>query len=327
MMNQLFEVSYKFAILSLLIGILMYFIFKIFQLNAFRRYSEIYILEAALTIFLILAFSIFVPRLDGFLSKLAVDLLNANGISVNSNSPNLYYIVMEMLRYRYENCYIRLYANNILAKAVFSSLGSLLGHRHAEGVTLPNPSVAFLTTNIDFLLDLYYFLSISTLFIMKLLKLFGAYGPFLMALGLLLRAFEPLRSLGAYLFAVGFGFYFVFGLGYIIGYVSLSYDKSMCGTLKEIDANEDYKRAVGTYTYGLFGNLGQSFQLLITYVDVLASSFLAPERAAKIISSIFLTHFVNPIVTFVITLSFINITTTALGGRISEIGRGFFKLV
>ncbi len=341
-MNDLESLALLGASISIFAGALLYLFSKLLNIPQLRNYAIMYILEAFLTVVLAFGLFILLGEFEKFATIISAKFYQSAGIAVAPN-VSLTEMAIGFLSQRAANCYLLTYGQMM----VLYGLGqSVIGKMHVGGMLAYGPSTHFVTSSIEFLLDFLFYALLMSYFLIKFIAFFSAYGPFLIALGIVIRAFEPAKSLGAYLIAVGIGFGYIFPLSLNIG-EAIFYNDAWCRQLVNITNDPVYQANLKTMMGNTFevdpqvnkdtSSLWLWFKKMQTgfinlmsfgyYIMVTMASIIDPENLTTLIYNITATTFFGPLVAFVITLSFVNIFTTALGGRISEIGRGFLKLV
>jgi hypothetical protein len=171
---------------------------------------------------------------------------------------------------------------------------------------------------------------ILLIFSIKVLAFMNSFGPILIALGIPLRAFAPTRSAGAFLVSMGLGFMIVFPIAYVFMIGNFYQDGGqLCAVSGEIDdvsgLNSITKWVGGASELTFIPNFILSvanFAHVMAYVLGGYSGFFITG-----ITRTFTTMCIIPLAAFAITMTFINVNTSILGGRIAEIGRGLFRLV
>jgi hypothetical protein len=152
----------------------------------------------------------------------------------------------------------------------------------------------------------------------KLLIIGGIIGPLLIAIGFPLRAFPPTRGGGAYLIAMGFALYFVMPTAYMMGVSIFFTGFGSCNPMisnnlfQNINAGNDPNAL-----YLLISSLMHIFSHLTQFLTNLNNFAIDLVKNFCLI----------PIFALAITLTFVNIGSTFLGARLSEIGRGLVKLI
>jgi len=333
------------ASMGLIAGVLLYLMSKLLASPQLRRYSIMFILEALLTIVLALALFTLLPHAEKLATNISINFYQSAGIVVPSGTyDHPAELALVFLTNRLESCYLLSYGQLLVWYGLFHAA---VGKMSIGGMLPYGPSLYSVLVTTKFFLHILFFSILMSYFLAKLIFFFNAYAPLLIALGIVIRAFEPAKSLGAYLIAVGIGLGLVFPASLNIGF-SIFYNPVWCKTAQEVFYNPQYVQAIQSI-YGalydeelqfdasgeggwlgwitrLYAGLSAIFSSISTILKF-SLSLLIPQRASELLYSIVATHFFGPLVAFVISLSFVNIFTTALGGRISEIGRGFFKLV
>jgi hypothetical protein len=323
---------------------LLYYVSKIFQVPEAERVVKGELLEAGLNMALALfIFFIFMQAFSYFGVMYAKQAMDYSGMSFSdpdmasrigscsivSCSVMPAEIVGKIIySEQVRGCLEKYMQSSLMLYSMFSGMyGIQASNLEITGA----PTDAFVTTFQNMHLQSLnaYFLLIFTV---KALAFMNAFGPALIALGVALRAFMPTRSAGAFLVAMGLGMMFVFPMAYMLMLGNFYDDSSqMCRLSGEID------RIAG------LGSLEDSIGIardnpLAFPVSFLYSSAKVLEVVAYIlggasgflvegISRTMVTMCITPFAAFAITMTFINIVTSILGGRISEIGRGLFRLV
>ncbi len=148
--------------------------------------------------------------------------------------------------------------------------------------------------------------------------------PLLFPVGIAVRAFHPLRGVGAFLMALSFSFYFIFPFIYL--YVLTYYPvntnclqvsdfKNQCELLnpefgQEFDVLKALARSGGIFTdNSLLGTANK----LINFESFIRDMVLA--------------FCIFPFLAFAFAVMSTNILTTLLGGKMPEIGRGIVKFI
>ena len=170
-------------------------------------------------------------------------------------------------------------------------------------------------------------------------KFIGAYGLFILSMGVILRAFPPTRGAGGYVMALAIGLYFVFPFMYIVssaislpvikpGFVdnpSLTSASFASARHVEYVCNLPSLTDVG---YCGFSNPSKAFEVTSWIkscrdeIDTVNNLFSPAIMKQLSVSICFL-----PMICMVIVFSFVLSTTTLFGGNIPEIGRGLIKLI
>ncbi len=328
-MEQYQIVAISIAMISVILAVLLYQISKIFNLPGLKRYSEMFIWEAFLTILLALFLFLILDKVNSFLFDVSVSMfktINLDVSNVQHKSPMA--LAREVLRTLISDCYLNMYGSYLMARAILESMGSSLSEVGAENTKLPTSTAVYSIIWMKDLLKLFHFLIWTGMVMLKIMYFFSAYYPVLIMLGIILRAFEPTKSMGAYLISLGIGLFVVFPFGYNLGLV-INYNEMLCNMPREIRNNTEI--ATGFYSMFEIGENAKSFvgvvTMLKTLTDFTIGLLVAPHKVVELIYAVTAVTLITPLIAFIIALSFINISTTALGGRISEIGRGLFKLI
>ncbi|MEM0470812.1 MAG: hypothetical protein QXL02_00825 [Candidatus Anstonellales archaeon] len=327
-MDEYQVVAITFALIGVIIGIILYQLSKIFNLGGLKRYSEMFIWEAGVTVLLALFLFVMIDRLNNFLFDISQEMFKTIGKDISGVNPKTPMAAARVvLNELINSCYLRTYGALLMVQALFESVGMSIASVGAENTNLPTASLAFGTIYISDLLKIMFFLVWSSMAMFKLMVFFSAYYPFLIMLGIILRAFEPTKSLGAYLISLGIGLYVVLPMSYNIGIV-LNYNDLLCSLPKRIQSDDTL--GMGYANAFDIGENSRSFVAVSSVISMFVSIFLLitnPSTLVSFIYSIMALSFIAPLIAFIFALSFVNISTTALGGRISEVGRGLFRLV
>lgn len=329
MLDQYQVIAILLAFISVLIGLILYQLSKIFNLVGLKRYSELLIWEAFVTILLAMFLFIIIDKLNNFLYDISIALYKTIGKDVSGVDPKTpMAIAKQTLSTLISDCYFNYYGSLLMLKAVLESMGTALSEIKAENTQLPTSQAIYSIIWIRDLLKFTYFLIWTGMVMFKILVFFSAYYPFLIMLGIILRAFEPTKSLGAYLISLGIGLYIVLPMGYNIGLV-MNYNEIVCKISNNMKSNEELANSY----YNIF-DIGENARSMVglttflaVHLNLISILLLSPNDLIRIIYSILAISLIAPLIAFIIALSFVNISTTALGGRISEVGRGLFKLV
>jgi hypothetical protein len=214
----------------------------------------------------------------------------------------------------------------------YSMFNGLYGIQGANLELTGAPTDAFVTTFQNLYLQSLnaYILLIFTV---KVLAFMNAFGPALIAVGIGLRAFAPTRSGGAFLIAMGLGATLVFPIAYMMMLGSFYQDSSqlcsMAGTLKDEAGLGSLEKTFGIAMDNPFA-LPVNFIYTSARISIFVVKYILGGASGFFIESIsrtMMTMCLTPFAAFAIMMTFIQITTSILGGRISEIGRGLFRLV
>lgn len=329
MFDQYQIVAIAIAMISVILSILLYQISKIFNLPGLKRYSEMMVWEALLTILLALFLFIILDKINSFLYDLSVSMFKTINIDVSNVQPKApVTAAREVLRILISDCYLNMYGSYLMARAILESIGKAISEIGAENTKLPTSQAIYSVIWMKDLIKLFHFMIWTGMVMLKMMVFFSAYYPVLIMLGIILRAFEPTKSMGAYLISLGIGLYVVFPTGYNLGLV-INYNKVLCTLPEQIKNSTE----VTTGFYNLFeiGENAKSFvgvtTMIKTLTDFTLGLIVAPHKVVELIYAVTAVTLITPLIAFIVTLSFVNISTTALGGRISEIGRGLFKLI
>lgn len=316
------------AFLGVLIGIILYQISKIFNLAGLKRISEIFIWEAGVTILLALFLFVIIDRMNSFLFDISKMMYSSIGKDISGVTPNTPMAAAKaVLKELINSCYLSTYGVLVLNRALLESLGSSISDVGAENTKTPTATVAYPLIYISDLIRIMFFLLWTSMAMFKLMLFFSAYYPFLIMLGIILRAFEPTKSMGAYLISLGIGLYIVLPTAYTVGLV-LNYNDFLCRLPDSIKGDQTLQMGVAN-AFDI-GENAKSFVGFSATVTMMASGIiilLNPSLMISFIYSVMTLSFVTPLIAFIVALSFVNISTTALGGKISEVGRGLFRLV
>jgi hypothetical protein len=171
---------------------------------------------------------------------------------------------------------------------------------------------------------------ILLIFSIKALAFMNSFGPLLIAVGIPLRAFAPTRSAGAFLVSMGLGFMLVFPIAYVFMIGNFYQEgEQLCKVSGEIDD------VSGLGTVDKWAGAGFDITFIPNFVLSTANfihvmAYVLAGYTGFFITGItrtFTTMCVIPLAAFAITMTFINVNTSILGGRIAEIGRGLFRLI
>ncbi|MCS7122401.1 MAG: hypothetical protein NZ908_00365 [Candidatus Micrarchaeota archaeon] len=327
-MDQYQVIAIGIAFLGVIIGIILYQISKIFNLGGLKRISEIFIWEAGVTILLALFIFLIVDRMNSFLFDVSEMMYKSIGRDISQITPKTPMAAAKaVLKELINSCYLSTYGILVLNRIVLESLGSSISDLGAEVGRLPTATVAYALIYISDLLRIMFFLLWTSIAMLKIFLFFSAYYPFLIMLGIILRAFEPTKSMGAYLISLGIGLYIVLPTAYTVGLV-LNYNDLLCKLPESFRGDQTLQMGVANAID--IGENAKSFMGFSSMLVMLSSGFiilLNPNLMVSLIYSVMSLALITPLIAFIIALSFVNISTTALGGRISEVGRGLFRLV
>jgi hypothetical protein len=174
---------------------------------------------------------------------------------------------------------------------------------------------------------------ILLIFTVKVLAFMNAFGPVLIAAGIGLRAFAPTRSGGAFLIAMGIGATLVFPIAYMMMLGSFYEDTGqlckMTDEMKDVSGIGSLEKSFGiamdnpvALPVNFIYTSARIVEFAVKYILGGASGFFVEG-----VSRTMMTMCLTPFAAFAIMMTFIQITTGILGGRIAEIGRGIFRLV
>ncbi|MEM4295866.1 MAG: hypothetical protein QXI89_02250 [Candidatus Anstonellales archaeon] len=155
------------------------------------------------------------------------------------------------------------------------------------------------------------------LFIWIKFLLFGSFvGPSLIAIGFPLRAFPPTRGAGAYLVAMGLGIYFIMPFAYMVGLTIFYNGFFACKPV--LSSNYQYVNSANSNTFHMIASS-------LIYVIANIGKFITniTTASAELVKNLC----IIPFFALAFTLTFVNIGSTFLGARLSEIGRGLIKLI
>ncbi len=303
------------SFMELFAGIIVYYAFTIFNVKSFKNRAYLFILESAFTVVLVLFLISLIDLTQSILSVSVYQALQGrvvNDVDVGYTLPDLTARLLVGMREKYLDPLTRL-VSELYNMSAF-----------AGTISVTTDSFKGITTHADlfyslisFLYRLVLYLRLAYFVLLKLLLLIKNFLPIILAIALPLRAFAPTRSAGAYLIAISLGFYLVFPFVLIDQYVAINDYSSLSILPKEISGPLDvYERIRGDV----------STVILLQQISGLHFNLFL-KTIAKLSTSVCLNVCIAPIIALGVTMTFANIVTSILGGKISEISRGLFKLI
>jgi hypothetical protein len=215
---------------------------------------------------------------------------------------------------------------------LYSMFSGLYGIQGANLELTGAPTDAFVTT-----FENLYLQSLNAyillIFTVKVLAFMNAFGPVLIAVGIGLRAFAPTRTSGAFLISMGIGATIVFPIAYMMMLGSFYQDSGqLCKVSGELNDIAGLGSAQETFGIAIDNPAALPFNFIYTSARVaeFAVKYILGGASGFFIEAIsrtMVTMCLTPFAAFAIMMTFIQITTSVLGGRLSEIGRGIFRLV
>ncbi|MCX8196821.1 MAG: hypothetical protein N3G80_00695 [Candidatus Micrarchaeota archaeon] len=159
--------------------------------------------------------------------------------------------------------------------------------------------------------------------------------PFL-PIGLVLRSFPLTRGIGGFVTAFALGFAFVFPLSYVMIISIMPSSSDMCREIENIQASQTIQQLSSEEP--CFTDAGNQFEIyyklnskatqssaegagLVTWISDQIDYIIAS------VGIIFLQAMFYPLVSLIITFTFIRQTSSLLGADLAEIGRGLIKII
>ena len=327
------------SMMEIIVAVLLYYISKIFQLGKYEVFAKEFLIESVLTLFLVIGIFLIIEMGNEFAKELNKKIYssfkNANEIfnrhPVRGEEDVSWYAIL-LTSYVSSSCLRPFYEMTFFLTQI-SAL--------SKGVVLVSDSFRSLGSNADllFVISQNFFNTFMFIYLMyfvslKLLLFFKYIYPIFIMIGVPLRAFEPTRSAGAYLIAVGLGFYFVYPAIYLL-LMAQGYNNGACNLPNTVYSvikswnNSPLGRigfALMSIVSGVvFGAVASSGWVLSFFNSIVGTEVLSTlERI--MIHTVINICFV-PIIAFALAMTFVNIGSTTLGGRIAEVGRGLFKFL
>ena len=345
-MDQWQTVAIILSMMGIIGAAILYQLSKIFQMPEAERVVKGELLEAALNIALALFIFLFIIPFANYFGVLyAQNVMSAKGMSFEdtgfqaqisscvsplscSVSPSQ---IVSKIIYgtNVRGCIEKYMQSMIMFYSMFSGLYGIQG---ANVELTGAPTDAFVTTFQNLYtqaLNAYILL----IFTVKVLTFMNAFGPGLIATGIGLRAFAPTRSAGAFLVAMGIGATLVFPIAYMMMLGNFYEDTGqlckMTDEMKDVSGIGSLEKTFGIAMDNPFAlpvnfiyTSARIVEFVVKYILGGASGFFVEG-----VSRTMMTMCLTPFAAFAIMMTFINIATSILGGRISEIGRGIFRLV
>jgi hypothetical protein len=335
------------SIIGVIGAAILYQVSKFFQLAEAEKMVKGELLEAALNV--ALAVLLFVPILafgnyfgvlyaqsvmeyhqmsfgdQAFQSEIDSCAHNIIGCSVSPSQIVAEILYSENVR----GCMEKYMQSMIMFYSMFSGLYGI----HGANLDITGaPTDAFVTTFQNLYLQSLnaYILLVFTV---KVLAFMNAFGPVLIAVGIGLRAFAPTRTSGAFLIAMGIGAMLVFPIAYMMMLGNFYHDSDqLCKVSGELNDVAGIGSAEDSFGIALDNPVALPFNFIYTSarVAVFTVKYILGGVSGYFIdaiSSTMITMCLTPFAAFAIMMTFIQITTSVLGGRLSEIGRGIFRLV
>jgi hypothetical protein len=337
-------ITIVFSILGIVFAALIYQLSKIFGISEAEKFVKGELLEAGLNIVLALALlAIIIPYLNYvsvFYAKMVFDYKNigfddefknridqctspfsCSGITVSE-------LVIKMLYSKnIRGCLERYTQSMMFLYSLSADYAYGIQGSNVEPTGAPTDAWNTMFQNLyQQALNAYILL----IFSVKALAFMNSFGPALIALGIPLRAFAPTRSAGAFLISMGLGFMLVFPISYIFMIGNFYQEgEQLCKVSGEIDSisglDNVNKWARGGAEISFIPNFLMSAANFLHVIAYAVGGYTGLFIAG--ITRTYTTMCIIPLTAFAITMTFINVNTSILGGRISEIGRGLFRLI
>ncbi len=327
------------SMMEIAVAVLLYYFSKLLQFGKYEVFAKEFLIESVLTLFLVIGIFLIIEIGNEFGKELnqriSSSFKNANEIfkehPVRGKEDVSWYAVL-LTMYVSNSCLRPFYEMTFFLTQI-SAL--------SKGVVLVSDSFRSLGSNADllFVISQNFFNTFMFIYLMyfvsiKLLLFFKYIFPVFIMIGVPLRAFEPTRSAGAYLIAVGLGFYFVYPAIYLL-LMAQGYNNNACSIPDAIYP------VIKSWNNSPIGRIGFAMMSIVSgvvfgavassgWVVSFLNSVLGTEMLGTLEMSMIHTV-VNicfvPIIAFSLAMTFVNIGTTTLGGRIAEVGRGLFKFL
>lgn len=168
----------------------------------------------------------------------------------------------------------------------------------------------------DNLLNTIYFMEFMYWLIIYILRFMDVFTlPYLLPLGIVMRAFPPTRGAGAYVIAFSIAIYLVFPLAYLAAAFSSPYP-NLCATpqIPEPAFGENSKAGIFTELIMWF----RAFEGDI--LDML-------QKFSDLTNALMMNLCLFPFLALTIAMTFMQFTNGLFGANIPEIGRGLVKLI
>lgn len=170
----------------------------------------------------------------------------------------------------------------------------------------------YITGNITYLI-LFQYIQYRFLDLVQVMMM-----PLFLPIGIVLRTFPATRGAGGLMMAVALGFYFVFPMSYVFIYASAPTSGSLCLEIEQAQVppnNSCYANVADIYVQR--GMLKSNQPQLEGTVELLTNTY----------ASFFFHALFYPLVSLIVTFTFIRQASSLLGADLAEIGRGLIKLI
>ena len=321
--TQVYNFVYLIIGLIFLFGILLYLLGKLFENNKLIDLSKSFLIEAILTAVLVFLLS----AMDYVLYVFSIELANRYLSATSSNPPpvgtvgDVADIAVEVIKQGPLNCIISI---RKFMTFLYVSIGGAFKGKTAfiklEGTGTGTGIYGFFMQNVigtSINLEFYYLLTIKMILFFKYV-LFGLFFP----VGVAIRGLKGYQGVGGFLMSLGIGFVLIFPFVYLFSL--LLFPVSSCTPPLQI-AEQDPCSYLNPLSYA--PDAFFVFSYLFSQGNVFSMLKNVLFHFNTTLTEISFSLCISPFIAFGATVSFIHIATAVFGGRITELGRGLFKLL
>lgn len=319
-------VSVLVALVSLFITVLLHMLAQAFSLQSLGMWAKSEYAQVAVSFLIIFFAAVMQSAGAEVVSQVTAEVAAASGNMMLTSSMSANMDPVEIAKAyinKITGCQITLYKIAYWLNFIMEPLSKIsLEAMGFEGITGGALSgyVSFfhyVMNNLTYVI-LFNYVQYSVLLLSKYSMLYPV-----LPIGLVLRAFAPTRGVGGLMVAFALGFAFVFPFTYVLVVaITPNTTYTMCneitltaGDLPQKDEQPCYNSKAGTRE--------QSFRLKSNMQKI--SGIVGFMQNA--IGIIFLQAVIYPLVSLIMTFTFIRQTSSLFGADLAEIGRGLIKII
>lgn len=316
-LSDIKTVCYILVLISLAIGVLLYFLSKIFQHKSLENSAKENIIESLITGFLVIIIFQAMAYIEIESIRLSTQFIQGTGIAggINTEGYDLVDLTLALMKQGPFKCLLdmRDFLNGIYffvvsASKIESNFKMLDETGSGSGV------YEFFVQNLIgtiFFLELVYFMLFKMLIMFKYV-----FFPLLFPAGVALRAFLPTRGIGAFLMALSISFYFVFPYTYVF---ALSIYPTTENCAPKVDYFEDKCDLLDAYS---------NEARVIDGASAFSSYFGTFTKSVDgFLRNVMMAVCLFPFIAFGMAVFATSTGSTILGAKMPEIGRGLVKFI